>query len=179
MGETKPPVPVKLITGILSSVIELFPEAEKVLQNKFGPIDQKTNLIPFAFTTYYNESMGTPIKRQFLSFQKLINPASIARIKIWTNQMEKRFAKKVGQSNIARPINFDPGYLNAAKLILASTKDYSHRIYLDGGIYAEVTLYYQNGTYRTSPWTYPDYQTKEYLDFFQSVRQTYLKQIKS
>jgi hypothetical protein len=179
MAEIKSPVKVKLIIGILSSVPDLFPKAETYLHRKFGTIDCKTNLIPFTFTTYYNESMGEPIKRQFLSFTKLIEPGTIGRIKVWTNGLEKKIAAKFTQANIIRPINLDPGYLDKAKIVLASTKDYSHRIYLNHGIYAEVTLRYQNGMFQPWPWTYPDYQSKEYLDFFQTVRQKYSTQLKA
>jgi hypothetical protein len=178
MAEIKSPVQVKLIIGILSSSPDLFSKAENHLHRKFGPIDYKTGLIPFTFTTYYNESMGELIKRQFLSFAKLINPGEIGRIKVWTNQLEMKIARKFAQINISRPINLDPGYLNTAKIVLASTKDYSHRIYLSHGIYAEVTLHYQNGVFQSWPWTYPDYQTKKYLDFFQAVRQKYVIQLK-
>lgn len=179
MTEIKSPIQVKLIVGILSAINDLFPKAENYLQRKFGSVDYKTTLIPFTFTTYYNKSMGDSINRQFLSFAKLINPGEIGKIKVWTNQLEGKIARKSAQVNISRPVNLDPGYLNSAKIILASTKDYSHRIYLSHGIYAEVTLRYQNGLFQPWTWTYPDYQTKEYLDFFHSVRQKYLTQLKS
>ncbi|MBI4835113.1 MAG: DUF4416 family protein [Planctomycetes bacterium] len=179
MGKIEIPKPVKLITGILSSIPELFPEAERHLLEKFGAIDHKTALIPFDFTDYYNKTMGKPILRQFLSFSKLIEPDTLPGIKIWTNKLEDKFVNTRRQGNIPRPINLDPGYLDAAKLLLASTKDYSHRIYLSKGIYAEITLYYQNGSYQSWPWTYPDYKTKAYTEFLQTVRNAYLKQLKT
>ena len=204
MGKIETPKPVKLITGILSSIPGLFSEAEQHLLKKFGPIDHKTALIPFNFTDYYNKTMGYPIHRQFLSFSKLIEPNALADIKVWTNKLEDKFSHKNPKNNVTRPtrlrpalqagtpyrpaersgagparqVNLDPGYLDAAKLLLASTKDYSHRIYLSKGIYAEVTLYYQNGSYQPWPWTYPDYKTKEYAEFLQTARKTYLNQLK-
>jgi hypothetical protein len=179
MGKIELPKPVKLINGILSSMPELFPEAERCLLEKFGDIDHKTGLIPFTFTDYYNKTMGQPILRQFLSFSKLIEPDELPGIKIWTNKLEDKLAHAKRHSKIPRPINLDPGYLDQAKLLLASTKDYSHRIYLSKGIYAEVTLYYQDGSYQSWPWTYPDYKTKEYAEFLQTARNAYQKQLKS
>lgn len=177
MGEIKSPQPVKLFIGILSSQPELFPEIHKALQRKFGPIDHETDFIPFTFTTYYNQSMGELIQKQFLSFSRLIQPDALPRIKVWTNQLEEKFIRR--HRGVPRPINLDPGYLESAKLILASTKNYSHRIYLKRGIYAEVTLHYKKGGFQSFPWTYPDYQTKEYTDFFNQLRMIYLGQLKS
>ena len=79
---------------------------------------------------------------------------------------------------ISRIINIDPGYLDLSKLILASTKDYKHRIYLTKGIYAEVTLFYQDKTFCPWEWTYPDYKTGEYIEIFNRIRQIYAEQIK-
>jgi len=111
-----------------------------------------------------------------LCFKKLIDPEEIPSIKIWTNKLEDEF-KKDGKFNVIRPINLDPGYLTQSKLILASTKDYYHRIHLQGGIYAEVTLFYQNGKFENLPWTYPDYQTEKYKNFFLKARELYAKDI--
>jgi len=71
---------------------------------------------------------------------------------------------------VTRPLNLDPGYLTEAKLVLASTKDHAHRIYLGRGIYAEVTLHYQNGRWQSHDWTYPDFQRPDYHLFFSQCR---------
>lgn len=175
MGAIKPAKPVKLIIGALSAVPDLFPQIEKHLIRKFGPTDLKTPLLSFDFTSYYEKEMGRDIKRQFFSFKRLINPKNLARIKIWTNQLETKYACKSSAQSIKRSINLDPGYLNDSKLVLASTKDYAHRIYLSDGIYAEVTLRYLKDKYQAWPWTYPDYQTTKYLSFFHQVREIYTR----
>ena len=74
----------------------------------------------------------------------------------------------------SRPLNLDPGYVTDAKLVLASTKNHAHRIYLDSGIYAEVTLYYQGRQWKHWNWTYPDYRRSDYYEFFTSCREYYL-----
>ena len=155
---------------------------EKKLVALFGAIDLKTNAqgIPFTFTDYYTKEMGNTIKRFFLSFEKTIKPDDITGIKIKANQLEEIIA---GESNakVSRPVNLDPGYLTTSKIILTTTKDYSHRIYLKDGIYAETTLQYRTvkgggKEFQAMPWTYPDYCTKEYLDFFSQMRKIYLTQ---
>ena len=97
--------------------------------------------------------MGTNISRQFLCFKELINPEELSDIKIWTNELENEI-KCYRKSDVARPINLDPGYLTHCNLIIASAKDYYHRIHLQNGIYAEVTLFYQHEVFKNLPWTY-------------------------
>lgn len=161
---------------MLSNVTGLFEMAETRLEKKFGPIELKSPVIPFNYTDYYEEEIGRDIKRQFLSFQKLIDPGSLAGIKLFTNKLEERLQReRVGPG---RPINLDPGYLASSKLVLASTKDYYHRIYLEKGIYAEVTLRYVKGAFEPLPWTYPDYRSKEYIDFFTESRILYTKKLR-
>ena len=169
MSEITQAQPVKLIMGMLSSVRTLFEEVEILLEKKLGKIELKSNIIPFDFTDYYKKEMGPNILRMFFGFKNSIAPEEISSIKVWTNELEDTY-KRNGKFRINRPINLDPGYLTHCKLILASTKDYYHRIYLQKGIYAEVTLYYKEGKYENLPWTYPDYQTAEYKDFFLKVR---------
>lgn len=182
MGKIQLPDPVKLFIGILVSDASFFKIAEKKLVSLFGAVDLKTNAsgIPFTFTDYYTKEMGNSIKRFFLSFKQTIKPDDIADIKIKTNQLEETIVKEIN-SKVSRPVNLDPGYLTASKIILTTTKDYSHRIYLKDGIYAETTLKFralkggENG-FQSMPWTYPDYCTKEYLDFFNQMRNIYLNQ---
>jgi len=110
----------------------------------------------------------------FISFSRLIHPQRIAGIKALTNKIEHRLAY-AGK----RLVNIDPGYLDLAKLILASSKDYVHRIYLDLGIYAEITLFFQEGSFQPWTWTYPDYRSSAYLQMFNQIRQIYAAQIKN
>ncbi len=176
MSEINCPKPVKLVIGILSGIKILLKDIEVLLESHLGKIDLKSEIFTFDFTDYYKREMGLNILRKFLCFKKLIDPEEIPSIKIWTNKLEDEF-KKDGKFNVIRPINLDPGYLTQSKLILASTKDYYHRIHLQGGIYAEVTLFYQNGKFENLPWTYPDYQTEKYKNFFLKARELYAKDI--
>jgi hypothetical protein len=172
MGEVKVPAEVKLILGMIFKDKTILTKAEKLLFRRFGKIDFESPLIPFLYSNYYKGEMGKDLKRKFISFQKLINPESISQVKIFTNKIEKRLSLR-GK----RQINLDPGYISASKLVLASTKNYSHRLYLKRGIYGEVTLSYREKNFCPLPWTYPDYKTDKYLEIFGQIRKIYLKQL--
>jgi len=175
LASTRKPDSVKLVVAMLSCSQPLFEAAKQRLSEEFGPVDIESDVIPFDFTDYYDEEMGRGLLRQFLSFEKLIDPGEIAAIKVRTNALEEQWAATAGLG-VKRPINLDPGYVSQSKLVLATTKDYSHRVYLAQGIYAEVTLRYQKGHFTAWPWTYPDYQTPAYIAFFARVRKRYLEQ---
>jgi hypothetical protein len=177
MAQIKPPTPVKLFVGVLTSIPSLLPEIEEQLSVLFGPIDSRSDLFLFDQTHYYDEEMGSPIHRLFFSFAALIDPSEIAGIKIKTNDLESAIAS--GQSGAKRPVNLDPGYIEQSKVVLASTKNFFHRILLSAGIYAEVTLHYQEGKWQNFPWTFPDYKSDNYRSFFSSLRVLYRKQLKA
>lgn len=171
MGKVKQPGSAKLIVGMISAETRLFDQAEKRLSQKFGLIDFKSPIISFRHTHYYESEMGSNLKRKFISFQDLIDPAEIAKIKLFTNQLEGDF---LHPDTHGRRINLDPGYLTLSKLVLASTKNYQHRIYVGSGIYAEVTLRCKKGEgFEPWEWTYPDYRTREYLQIFNRMRDIY------
>ena len=94
-------------------------------------------------------------------------------MKIFTNNVEKRLSQ-----NNKRSVNIDPGYITPGKLVLLTTKNYSHRVYIRSGIYAEVALYFKNGRFQPWSWSYPDYRTDGYGIFFKRVRGLYMEQIK-
>ncbi len=171
MGIITRPKKVKLIIGLISSNEDLLTKIkislEKTLRNK---VDYTSPMMDFNYTDYYKKEMGSPLKRKFLSFEKPLDLERIYAIKIMTNALESKFAK-CGK----RMINIDPGYLDMAKLVLFSTKDYTHRIHLNDGIFAEVTLYYKDDTFNPWPWTYPDYKSKEYIAIFNHIRGLYKK----
>ena len=173
MGKIRPPLPVKLFVSVLTSLPELMPEVEQRLTEVCGPIDRRSDAFPFDQTHYYDEEMGIPLQRVFLCFCDLIQPWEIASTKPKTNEIESRFAREC--TAVARPVNLDPGYMDQAKVVLASTKDFSHRIMISEGIYAEVTMYYQAGEWRSWPWTFPDFRTGRYNPFFSDLRQQYQK----
>jgi hypothetical protein len=168
MGKPITAAPVKLIIGLLFSKDQILIKTERILKRSFGRTDFESGLIHFSHTDHYEKEMGAGLKRKFLSFEKLILPCELSKIKTQTNKIEKRLS-----INSLRQVNIDPGYLDLAKLVLASTKDYCHRIYLDRGIYAEVTLRYQGDSFRGWDWSYPDYKTPEYLEIFGQIRKLY------
>lgn len=173
MGKVKSIPLVKLIIGAISGEPALFAEVQKILEDKFGAVDLKSRVSDFTHTEYYAEEMGQNLKRIFFSFKRLIEAGWLPEIKIFTNDLEQNYLNERG----GRRINLDPGYLTLAKLVLATTKDYSHRLYLGGGIFGEVTLQYRAGSFEPMPWTYPDYQTQEYREFFKQVRDIFARQM--
>ena len=174
MGKINEPLKVKLIIGILAVKELATEEVKKMVQDNFGAVDGCSEIIPFNFTDYYEKGMDKNLTRFWLSIEKLISPEELSGIKVKSNQIEDGLTV-----NGKRKLNLDPGYLTAAKLILASTKDYSHRIYLDKGIYAEVTLIYQNGEFTFLPWTYADYKSLTALNFLKKSREIFLKSLVS
>ncbi len=163
---------VKLFTGFIYSKEDSYLKARYLLIKKFGRLDFESRSLPFVHTRYYEQEFGIDLKRKFLSFRELIRPEKLAMVKIITNKIERNLAVS-GK----RRINIDPGILSLGKVILATTKDYRHRVHLSKGIYAEVTLYYQNKSFQPWEWTYPDYKTPEYIQIFNYIRNIYSRQI--
>ena len=164
MAEASGPPPVKLICGMISAEQLVLDEVADALAAGFGPIDLTSEPVPFDFTHYYDESMGRPLWRQFVSFAGLIPAEAIIDAKVRTNAIEAEFAARPS-SVVRRPINLDPGYIEASKLVLASMKDFSHRIYLGRGVYAEVTLMHRKRRWEPLAWTFPDFASGRYDAF--------------
>jgi hypothetical protein len=135
-----------------------------------GPIVLISEAFGFTETDYYTATMGTELKKQFLAFEQLIDPAALAEIKRAMNDYEAEYSA-LGRHTEPRPLNLDPGYITPAKLVLASTKDHAHRIYLRDGIYAEVTLAFRQRRWQPLDWTYPDYRRDDYQQFFTRCRE--------
>ena len=173
MGKTKVHDPIKIIVGLITNNKNIFSATTSILSKKFGPIDIESEILPFNHTDYYEQEMGQSLVRKFLSFRKLVKPDGVEKIKLLTNNIERRFCRSGKRS-----INIDPGYLTQNKLVLLTTKNYSHRLYIKNGIFAEVTLYFKNSEFQSWPWSYPDYKTDDYKNFFKRVRNTYLGQKK-
>ena len=171
MGRSTNPAPVKLFTGMLSQDTSIFAEVKQALLNMYGPSDLESPVWQWDHTTYYVKEMGAGLRRQFIFFETLIQPGTIVDIKLKTNQLEQQYLNDTG----GRRINLDPGYLDSAKLVLVSTKDFSHRIYLGKGIYGEVTLTYSGKNYQILPYTFPDFRTDAYHDIFSKARDLYRK----
>jgi hypothetical protein len=167
------PVPVKLICGLLYSDADLAEQALLRLSRLFGRIDYKSPMYPFTITDYYNAEMGTPILRQFISFQELIHPLRLPQIKIACNAVEEALA-----ISAMRKVNLDPGYMDYDKLILASAKYNGHKVYLDQGIYADVTMRFEHGGYQAAAYAFPDFKTGQYQQAFLHIRARYKGQLR-
>jgi len=171
----KRPKDVLLVLSILySDVDDIW---ERVLDNLielFGPIEHISEPIPFTETTYYDKELGTPIFRKMAAFSNLIPPDTLPDVKIKTNEIEIKYSREDG----SRRFNLDPGILSFERFVLATGKEYTHRIYLKHGIWADLTLLFQKGKFRTLPWTYPDYAKKELQDILLRYRELYRKKIK-
>ncbi len=164
---------VKFICGFIYTAENIYTLAKTDLLKKFGPVDFESPVIDFNFTDYYYPEMGRPLLRRFVSFKKLKNPGDFIKIKKTCLKVEKKYRRE-GK----RRVNIDPGYINEAKLVLTTSKDFSHRIYLGRGVYAEVTLYFYNGKFCDFPTTFPDYRTGLYKGIFQSIRDIYRQNIR-
>lgn len=175
MGEIRPPKKCVLFAGLLCNDEDLLRRTVQLLSGMLGAVLKTSRLWPFDQTDYYQAEMGDDLQRQFVGFDLLIRPGQLPDIKRQTNALERRIAADCALPDGFRAVNIDPGYLTLSKLVLATTKDYSHRLYLDQGIYAEVTLHYESGTWRPWPWTYPDYADGRYTPFFVELRE-HLKQ---
>lgn len=156
---------------------DLMRRARKMLTRAFGETDLTSDVWPFDATDYYEAEMGPDLKRWFVSFNELISPERLAEIKRTTMELEARLADDCLRPRDQRVVNLDPGYIALSKLVLATTKDHAHRIYIQRGIYAEVTLQFTKGTWQAWPWTYPDYAADTYHPFFMQVRQRLVEQL--
>jgi len=176
MGEATRAQPVNLVCPTLAAHDEWLDAARDALDAEFGPVDMESETWPWTFSRYYEDEMGGPLRRRIFGFRDLMPPESIVEVKLATNRLESELAERLGDAP-GRPVNLDPGYVSASKMVLATTKDYSHRIYLRDGIYAESTLRWRSGAFEPWEWTYDDYRTDEYRAFFADVRERYRQKL--
>jgi hypothetical protein len=170
MSLATPHRPVLLILAAFSRYLEAIEWGKQCAEKMWGPVALQSELFDHRETSYYEATMGPDLKKTFFAFETLVDPAGLMEWKEMSNQWEVDY-QRLGRQQEARPLNLDPGYLTEAKLILASTKDRDHRIYLSRGIYAENTLYVTRGGWQGRPWTYPDYQRADYHAFFGQCRE--------
>ena len=166
---------------MISNEPSLFDECAHILSSEFGPLDLRAPIVAWDQTEYYRHEMGTGLQRTFVFFERLLDPAQLASVKTVTNLIENRFCHTASKN---RRINIDPGYITEAKVVLASTKDFSHRVYIGQSIYAEVTLQFreQGRTFVALEHTYPDFRRKDMVELFNGARgllRTALKKIRA
>jgi len=170
MGILNPAGPVKLFISMISGRPELFETVRAPLIERFGSIELASPVYPWNHSTYYRDEMGPDLNRQFVFFDQAVEPDSLPEIKRFTISLERNWSRPGPGKNL-REINLDPGYLAPSKLVLATTKDYSHRIYLRDGIYAEVTLEFRGKSFVPLGHTYPDFRSEEYITLFNHARE--------
>lgn len=164
MGKIQAPHPVKLFAGLLTLASEIS-KVETVLEKKWGVICAKSESRPFDYSRYYEAEFGPNLVRVFYVFSRNLSPEEIREYKIETNAIELEHAKE-GH----RLWNIDPGYIDLDKIVLATTKPATYRIYLGEGIYAQSTLFFKDGFFHPWPWTYRDYKEEWALNFFKDAR---------
>jgi hypothetical protein len=168
MSKPQEPKPAKLVIGLFMQDRALFEPLAAELASEFGGLDMVSPWMPFNYTTYYQQEMGTSLFRRLLAFKPLIEQLQLAAVKLTTNRLEDQYTRS-GR----RRVNIDPGYLLYERFVLASGKNFSHRIYIGHRIYADLTLIYQGGAFEKLPWTYPDYADRPILSFLEQVRDKY------
>ena len=173
MSRPQTPKPAKLVIGFFLKEKNLAVSVVKSLKEKFGLVDIVSSWLPFNLTTYYETEMGQPLFRRMLAFETLIKQSALSKIKRITNDLELEYSKYS-----KRRVNLDPGYLLRERFVLATGKNYSHRIYIGRGIYADLTLIYTKGGFTKLPWTYPDYTQQNILNYLERVRDKYVIDLK-
>ena len=173
MSLPRPPRPAKLITGFFLKDKRLAEGVVRDLQECLGPVEMISAWIDFDFTAYYHTEMGAPLSRRLVVFKSLVAQTCLADVKLATNRLESAYMRQ-GR----RRVNIDPGYLLPERFVLATGKNFTHRIYVGQRIYADLTLIYQKGAFRTLPWTYPDYADRSLIDFLTLVRNKYMQDLK-
>lgn len=178
MGGTKDHPPCLALIAAFSRYDKAFDWLIDQVSTKLGSIALQSPRFDFLESAYYRTTMGGDLKKQFFVLEHFYDPANLADDKLLANQLELDFAA-IGQTEEVRPLNIDPGYFSLTKLVLASTKNREHRVYLRDGVYAEVTLAYRDQKWQAMQWTYPDYQRDDFRLFFETARQHLLHQMRS
>lgn len=169
------PIKAKLIVAVIINGRENFDTLLELLCRKYGVVERLSPWYDFNFTTYYEPEMGAPLYRRFIVFKEPVAQETLPAIKLWTNEIENAFFNNNGQ----RYVNLDPGYLTLERFILATGKNFTHRVYLHDGIFADLTLIYTKGGFQVLPWTFPDYATETIRNFLAEVRQAYYLELKN
>lgn len=173
MSTPTSPKPAKLVTGIILKKKGLIEKLANELTERFGPVDIISRWFSFDYTSYYESEMSSPLFRRVLAFKILVEQQNLSEIKTLTNDIELRYSE-----NGKRTVNIDPGYMLCERFVLATGKNYTHRIYIGNNIYADLTLIYQEGGFKKLPWTYPDYADDNMLAYLKNVRNKYIADLK-
>ncbi len=174
MSIARQPLPAKLVVGLIVRDKKLLDAAAADLVDSFGPLEMVSPWYPFDYTAYYAREMGSPLFRRILVFKELVDQERLVQIKLETNRLEGKFS-----AGSRRRVNIDPGLLTYERFVLATGKNYTHRIYLGKGIFADLTLVYRKGGFQALDWTYPDYAGRQIRTFLEKVRARYRRQLRT
>jgi hypothetical protein len=175
MSRPQAPFSAQLIVSVLSSrLVQIWPDAARELESRWGPLDYVSEPFPFTQTRYYDQELGTPIMRRIVAFEQLQAQDRLPEIKLGTNALEDEWRDGEGR----RKLNLDPGLVCLERLVLATGKNFTHRIYLGQGIFADLTLVYQRGGWQVLPWTFPDYAGGQVQDVLTRIRSRYKQKLR-
>lgn len=169
MGDVTQHRPVLAVLAAFSRHDAALAWARQRAAETWSPVALASDVFEFSETQFYERTMGPNLRKTFWAFERLVDPTWLVDAKHQTNSWEQQYTA-ANEHDEPRPLNLDPGYISEAKLVLATTKDRDHRLYLDRGIFAEVTLHFHRGQWRSREWTYPDYQRDDYHLFFVRCR---------
>ena len=176
MAQPRGFLPVKLICGVIYKEEGLYEEAKTRLEAEWGRVDSESPAFPFDLTGYYEDEMGGGLVRRFVSFESLVPPESLPAAKLWAIELESMIRQERGVTG--RPANIDPGYLTASAVVMATAKDFAHRIPLAKGIYAHLEFLFTRTGVKMLDWTYPDLRREPPQAYFRNVREIYLRQLR-
>jgi len=164
----------KLIAALMSAEPALLDELTQRLTGLYGPLELRSSPYSFDdFSGYYMPEMGAGQQKQFVSFAPMIAIERLPELKLTASALEQEYAV-----DGKRRINIDPGYVTHGQMVLATTKAFSHRIYMGQGIFAELTYVCKGKEFMPMEWTYPDYREPFARDFFRQVREAYLREVR-
>lgn len=172
MGQIVEPFKVKLIAALLWNASVRIEDIYRRIEKEWGPIEAYSTVYDFIHTGYYRDEFGDRLKKQFVSFENPVDINEMPDIKIRGNELENEFAR-----DVQRCVNIDPGYIANAKLVMPTTKNLPHRVYIGKNIYADLQLIYKKPTFQTILWTFADYKEPFNLEFFNKVRDRYMEQL--
>ena len=173
MSTPKPPLPALAVLSVFSSRWDDFwPGLLPRLESFLGELDFAGEPLAFTRTTYYQAEFGAPLERRLLAFARMVKQDRLPEIKLWAHALEQEYA--LGGKRL---FNLDPGLLTQERFVLATGKNFTHRIYLGRGVFADLTLIYQAGRWQALPWTFPDYAAPELQAQLTVLRNKYRAQL--
>jgi hypothetical protein len=171
MARVQNPTQGRLIVSVIYNSIDGLADCLKQLEKQFGRVQSETLEIECSANRYHEE-MGQQLSRRFFSFEKLVDRETLPEIKATCHKIERGLGDQVDDFTF-RTVNVDPGVLTPTNLTMASHREYSHRVYLGKGVFAEVTLIHARGRFTQLPWTNPDFCDEEAVRLFIEARATF------